>query len=326
MLERTYVASRFSEALDKIKKELGPEAVILSSRSIAPGGMDRHARVEVRAALQREGLVRKAPSAFASGGASVEGQRSRRMEKRMLQAGVPFASAKRIAQEVSQDPGHLDAWSRAVSNEVVFAGSTKRSEARVVALVGPTGVGKTTTVAKLAANAALIKKWKVALISLDHYRLGGVEQLAQYAELIGVPLETASDGRSLQAAVRRHRDADLILVDTAGRSPNSIAALRELSDCLGEAGEVVQTHLCVAAGTRDEDLQMIIEKMSVLHPARLIITKLDETRHHGAVIAAHVWSDLPLSYFTTGQRVPEDVEVAKASRLGTLLCKGGDWD
>ena len=176
---------------------------------------------------------------------------------------------------------------------------------KVVAVVGPTGAGKTTTLAKLAANASLIRKQKVGLITTDTYRVGAVDQLRHYADLIGVPLETVSTPEEFSYAMNRFARYDLVLVDTAGRNPgdnNQVADLRTMFRQYD-----VETHLVIPAATRQYEVNDILVRYHGLAPAALIFTKYDEARVFGAMVNAVMASDLPISFITMGQRVPEDI-------------------
>ncbi|MEM9188694.1 MAG: hypothetical protein AAGF12_05935 [Myxococcota bacterium] len=316
MLERSFRAKRFDDAIAQIKSELGADAVILSSRQITPSGRRGDLCVEVRAiAAEDAGRM-----GYRSGGSSP-------LERRLTTMGVPpsavRALAGRVIREMGGEPANMlaakDALTTALEEELVFAGPLGQ-ESRAVALVGPTGVGKTTTVAKIAARASLLDLRRVSLITLDQYRIGATEQIEHYAELIGVPLEVAHDRRSLEVALRRQADADLVLIDSAGRSPRDIAAVGELSETLLGVDESVEVALCVPAAIRDSELTQVANVLAPLRPSRLLCTKLDEAVFLGSIIAAQVQTDLPLSYFTTGQRVPEDIEVAGAPRLAALMC------
>jgi flagellar biosynthesis protein FlhF len=208
--------------------------------------------------------------------------------------------------------------STVLAEELLFCGGIGR--ARVVALVGPTGVGKTTTIAKIAAHEQLVKGRQVGLVTIDEYRVGGIEQLARYAELIGCPIEVASDARTLEIALRKLGRADLVLVDTAGRSPRDAWALSAMSECLHAVQEPIEVHLCLPVAMRESELRTAIEHCSILMPSRLTCTKVDEAICCGTIVAAHIQSGLPLGYFTTGQRVPEDISIASAELLSALLC------
>ncbi len=176
---------------------------------------------------------------------------------------------------------------------------------KVVALVGPTGAGKTTTLAKLAANASLIRKQKVGLITTDTFRVGAVDQLRHYADLIGVPLETVSSPEEFAYAMNRFARYDLVLVDTAGRNPGDQSQVADLRTMFRQYD--VETHLVIPAATRQYEVNDILVRYHGLAPAALIFTKYDEARVFGAVINAVMASDLPVSFVTMGQRVPEDI-------------------
>jgi len=194
----------------------------------------------------------------------------------------------------------------------------KKNGARIVALVGPTGVGKTTTVAKLAAHYTLGRKAKVALITVDTFRVGAVEQLKTYSRIMGVPLEVAATPAEVQKAVDSHGDKDLIIIDTVGRSPRDSETIESLREML-QFTQPIEIHLCVAATTRDSELRSIVKNFGVLPVSRLLFTKLDESSSFGSIINLQIENNLPLSYFTRGQRVPEDIEPASARKVAELL-------
>lgn len=189
---------------------------------------------------------------------------------------------------------------------------------RVHCLVGPTGVGKTTTIAKLAANFALLGGRRVALITVDTYRIAAVEQLKVYAEIIGVPIDVAMTPAELKEAVARRSDADLIFVDTAGRSQKHKMQMQEVKAFV-EALEDPHVHLVLSAGTRTTDLMEMTDRFMQLPVASLIVTKLDETSSYGALYNVCRVTGRPLSYLTNGQSVPDDIEVATPERVAQLI-------
>ncbi len=188
---------------------------------------------------------------------------------------------------------------------------------KIVVLIGPTGVGKTTTVAKLAANFALVDQRSVAMITVDTYRIAAVEQLRTYAEIIGVPLEVAYSPKELRQGVSKFKGKDLILIDTAGRSQNNHLQMAELKSYL--EGIDAEIHLVVSATTKLRDIDEIVRIFSQLRLDRIIVTKLDETSTHGAILQTCVRAKAPLAFVTTGQGVPEDIEVASGKRLAQLI-------
>lgn len=189
----------------------------------------------------------------------------------------------------------------------------------IVCLIGPTGVGKTTTIAKLAANFALLSDRKVSLITLDTYRIAAVEQLRTYADIINVPLDVVFTPEELRAkVVERAKCSDLVLIDTAGRSPRNAMQMAELKAFL-EGVPLTETHLVISACTRYTDLVEIISKFSPLNPDYLIVTKLDETTVYGSILNAYALARKPIAYLTDGQNVPENIEAADADRIAGLI-------
>jgi flagellar biosynthesis protein FlhF len=189
---------------------------------------------------------------------------------------------------------------------------------RRVALAGPTGVGKTTTIAKLAAHAALKHGQRVALISLDTYRIGAQEQIGHYARLIDVPLVVAHDAFSFKQALQRFASYDLVLIDTAGRSPLQVEAHRtQLAQLF--AGQGIQVYLIMAGATRWLELSSAMQELSAPGSSALILTKLDEAVALGSCVNASHVSGLPIAFVTTGQRVPEDLAVAAPQDLAARL-------
>ena len=189
---------------------------------------------------------------------------------------------------------------------------------RLVALVGPTGVGKTTTIAKLAAHYRLREKCRVGLITVDTYRIAAVEQLRTYADIIDLPMQVVSAPEEMRDAVAGMDDMDLILVDTAGRSPKDEVRIRELRAFLSEA-EADEVHLVLASAAGPRVLEHTAQRFAVVGTTALILTKLDEVAGLGGTLPLLRASRLPLSYLTNGQDVPDDIEVADARRLARLI-------
>jgi flagellar biosynthesis protein FlhF len=196
----------------------------------------------------------------------------------------------------------------------------KKQGPKIIALVGPTGVGKTTTIAKLAAMHTLKKKSKVALVTTDNFKAGAIEQLRTYAKVLRLPVEVATTAKELEKAVSKHGDKDLILIDTTGKSPRERDKLDELKSLLD--GFEIESHLCVSATTRDNELKDILDQFRTLPIHRLLFTKLDESRQLGCMVNLHIRNKLPLSYFTKGQRVPEDIEIATGKKVAELVLGG----
>ena len=189
---------------------------------------------------------------------------------------------------------------------------------KVVALVGPTGAGKTTTIAKLAARFALQQKKKVAMVSLDTYRMGAWEQLESYGELMQVPVSLAADRNEFSRIMQEHQDKDVILVDTMGKSHRDLDYCKRLKQVL-EAVPQVEVHLVQSATSQESVVTECFKQFAPLGIDRMLFTKLDEAVHFGLLFNCSVRHQIPFSYFTTGQSVPEDIEVAVQDKVIRLI-------
>lgn len=192
---------------------------------------------------------------------------------------------------------------------------------KVVALIGPTGVGKTTTVAKLAANFALREKFSVALVTADTYRIAAVEQLKTYADLIGIPIDVVYTPQELRTALYRHQDKQLVLIDTAGRSPSNQPQLAEL-EALMAVDDNIEKHLVLSATTKFTECLDAVQRFQSSKPQKYLFTKIDEACNLGTVFNLMFHAPKTLSYITTGQNVPDDIELADPTRLTTLMLRG----
>ena len=194
----------------------------------------------------------------------------------------------------------------------------KATGPHVVALIGPTGVGKTTTIAKLAAKLKLDEKRKVGLITIDTYRIAAIDQLKKYADIIKTPLKVVGSPEDLRDAVASMADCDFVLIDTAGRSPKDTLKLNELKTFL-DAARPEEVHLVLSSTASRECVELAIERFGDVRIDKLIFTKLDEARSIGTVIGVVNAVKKPLSYVTTGQDVPADIEVARGKRVAQLI-------
>ena len=191
---------------------------------------------------------------------------------------------------------------------------------RIVALIGATGVGKTTTLAKIAARFVLEKNIRAALITADTYRISAVEQLKTYSYIIGLPLEIVYSPDELKVAIHKHRDKDLILIDTAGRSQHNEYQMKELQEFLA-VNSHIECHLVMSATTKNRDAAEILDKFSACEPDRVIFTKTDETSSVGLILNLLAKRDIALSFLTNGQSVPDDIIPATPQKLAELLLR-----
>jgi flagellar biosynthesis protein FlhF len=190
---------------------------------------------------------------------------------------------------------------------------------RILALVGPTGVGKTTTIAKLAAIHAVgmggARPLSVRMITIDNYRIGARQQIETYGGIMGVPVSCVETADDLRKTVAMHSDADLILVDTVGKSPRDAVKLAEMQRLLAGCGPGAEVHLALSATTKASDMVQIMRQFEPFDYKAVVLTKLDETNRIGNAVSALAERGKPISYITTGQSVPQDIERAKATRL-----------
>ena len=189
---------------------------------------------------------------------------------------------------------------------------------KTVALIGPTGVGKTTTIAKLAANFRLRDGIRMGLVTVDTYRIAAVEQLRTYAEIIDLPMKVVTSPREMRRAMDELAGLDLVLIDTAGRSPRDDLKIQELKSFLTEAC-VDEVHLVLSLVASIRSLENTAAKFATVGTTSTILTKLDEAPGMGALLSAARKISVPVSYLTTGQNVPDDIEAADPSRIAGLV-------
>jgi flagellar biosynthesis protein FlhF len=191
---------------------------------------------------------------------------------------------------------------------------------KVVAFFGPTGVGKTTTIAKLAAKFTIQEGYRVALVTADTYRISAVEQLKTYSDIMGIPIHVVYAADELKEVLDSNQDKQLILIDTAGRSPHNNDQLDELRNLL-QIDDAIEKYLVLSATTKYKDALDIVKKFSVCVPHKVIFTKIDETRNIGTVVNLLYQSPMSLSYMTTGQNVPDDIELVDPNKLTPLILR-----
>jgi flagellar biosynthesis protein FlhF len=234
---------------------------------------------------------------------------------------LTFALRKEATPEQLHDPVAARSVLSALVEREIQCANPIRPEAgrrRVVALVGPTGVGKTTTIAKLAANFRLRDGIHMGLVTVDTYRIAAVEQLRTYAEIIDLPMKVVTSPQEMRRALDELEGMDLILIDTAGRSPRDELKIQELKQLLNEAA-IDEVHLVMSLTASVRSIRMTCEQFAPVKPTALILTKLDEAAGMGSLLSLARQVELPVSYLTTGQDVPEDIEPANKSRISRLV-------
>ena len=369
---KTFLARDLKESLSQVKKEMGPEAVILSTQSRwfkgNQAGKMRRPGVEVTAAIDLAAFPSNGNGNQANGDQEIGGDwfpplrtpvsqiqedldEVKDLLHRWLRENGPpswllqhkeLATFYRFLSRTGLDERFLQNWLDNVQGileqsgdqsltlkevagrylmhafEVVDPWKAKEGRPRCWTFIGPTGVGKTTTIAKLAAKFGLYEKKQVGLISLDNQRLGAHNQLAAYTRISGQPLEVVHQRQELLEALEKMADLDLILIDTAGRSPYAPNLQGELLRLLGDLPEL-EHHLVLSATTKESNLGRAIKCFGVLPISSYIITKVDETNDFSGIFNQLCRHRVPVSYLTAGQRVPEDIELSSRRRVTELL-------
>ena len=219
-------------------------------------------------------------------------------------------------------PLALDGLTKYLADNVQMADGLelKSRKRKIAALLGPTGVGKTTTLAKIAAQCVLEKGISTAFITADTYRISAVEQLKTYADILGLPIAIVYTPDELKEAIQKFRQKQLILIDTAGRSQHNRRQMAELKEFLA-VNQNIEKYLVLSATTKNEDAKDIIDKFSVCKPDKVIFTKTDETKSLGIILNILRRKEMRLSYLTNGQSVPEDMGPAEAGKLAELFLR-----
>ncbi len=359
---RTFTGPTMRDALARVRKELGPDAVILLARSVNGqkwwGG--RECAVEITAGLPvglaappeapRETATparARAPEPLAIEVAELRGiveeMRTRRgaelrldppaiapLREALVGQGLPEELVAGLLKRVEYVAGASGDAARArrsllslIERLIATSGPVRLAPPRTsrVTLVGPTGVGKTTTIAKLAANYRVREGKSVGFIAADTYRIAAVDQLKRYAELLGAPVRVVRSPDEMARAVGEFSKTDIVFIDTAGRSHRDEPRMRDLGRIL-EAARSDEVHLVLSLAAERQSLFSAIDRFAPLGANRIILTKLDEAERAGAVLQAAARARQPVSYVTTGQEVPDDIEVADAARLARLVLDG----
>lgn len=344
------IAPTMPIAMEKIKKELGSDAVILNSKEIKSGGifgLFSKKNVEVIAGVdpsppnralstkpttdldhpnqQHEpkqttyDKVHKQPldEDIAQFSLATDSQVIRDKKQQLEKQGLSHQLLTQIEREMIKEwYKHDENLTMLEINDIVFQYLNKQmvtktygplhTNMHLVSFVGPTGVGKTTTIAKIASKAVLEEGRSVAFITTDTYRIAAIEQLKTYAELLSSPLKVAYTKEDFKDAVTSFKDQDLVFIDSAGRNYQDSIFIHELTKTIDFTNEMV-TYLVLSATSKYEDIASIYKEFSNLPINQLIFTKMDETKTYGSLINLLYEVPVGIAYLTNGQNVPDDI-------------------
>jgi len=213
-------------------------------------------------------------------------------------------------------------------SKMIRTGTTaeqKLGRAKVMVFVGPTGVGKTTTIAKLAAIHKLFSGYNVALISADTYRIAAIEQLRTFAAIANIEMEVVYRPGEMQKAIKKHRSKDVILIDTFGRSQREVKGLSQLRKFL-DVAEPDEVHLVLSCAANEKTMFDICERFDSTKPNRIVFSKVDESVTFGPMLNVSYKTGIPISYITTGQTVPDDIVNADSNKIASMIYRGVIYD
>jgi len=347
---KKYIGQTAHEAMLKLKMELGPDAVILSTKTIRPKGLFGHFKkplVEITAAFEDKDLIQRNPSNNYENKLKDINQELVELKNMMMN----FANDKNANSELSSNlkvyhnimvknginPDISSSILKSIEEQINLEGKDIKTikniirfslsenlgnpqpininkKQNIIFFIGPTGVGKTTTLAKIAANFVLDNKYDIGLITSDTYRIAAVEQLKIYSEILQLPLEIVYNKDDMIKSLENFKDKDIILIDTAGRNHNDINQIEELKDIINTV-EIKEIFLLINATVDNKVLNSVVDKYSFLEDYKLIVTKIDEAENYGNLLNIKHITNKELSYYTTGQNVPDDIQVVSVDDI-----------
>ncbi len=361
---RRYQGKSLEAIREKVLLELGDDAVIVSTRSEKQGNLllGRSTHYEVIAAVddmatpaENAGLPNQVAAMLAEQKEQYLGVRRslKLLDDKMAEVDAALritnlrhqsvgsgvlariheawrAPVTEVARELAggRDPDPAE-WHEALERFIVARSgiqfrSTQGMAPDVYCLIGPTGVGKTTTLAKLAARAVLQERLSVGIITIDTFRVGAVDQVREYGNLLGVEVKVAFGADEVAHHLAAFQDRDVVFIDTPGRSQYDAAGIEQIRQCLGESGNLCVA-LVVPAGVRTEEALHIAANYREMKPAVLILTKTDEASQCDGLTQLIDAAGLPVVYVTDGQQVPEDLAPASAGLIAALIARPSSY-
>ncbi|AMW32044.1 flagellar biosynthesis protein FlhF [Fervidobacterium changbaicum] len=362
MIVKKYLVTDIKEAFEKIRGELGKDAVILSTRKVKKGGflgIGAKTYLEVTAAVEEKktpqteekGQIYKLQEILSKTKQPQQSTEDLTELKRMMLELKSMVASQRAnepqwvqdlrkaleKQDVDEEiTEKVIEYAKVKYQELDFGNENTRlilSEMFLpfmntsipemkgkVLFVGPTGVGKTTTLAKLAAKLKLNDHKRVGIITLDTYRIAAVDQLKTYAMLLDVPIRVAYTPKEAKLEVEALSDYDVILIDSAGRSQKNELHMTEIK-AMAEVVDPDLVFLIIGMQYRAEDVREIADRFSIVSPTHVVLSKMDETSSYGHFVNVPTFLNVPIAYVTNGQRVPDDIMEANSRELAVLLAR-----
>ena len=361
MRVKKYIGDTAYEAMNKLRSELGPDAIILNTRTIKQKGFFgflKKPMVEITAAFEEKDLIsRRTPvdnnwskfnneiqdlknmiEEFSTSKVENTNEFPKELEKykmQLISKGVEYSTATLIIRELNDQININNKDEEMIKNIVKYRlmeyiGDVKPLSVnlgyqKVVFFVGPTGVGKTTTLAKIAAQLVLEEKYNIGLITADTYRIAAVEQLKIYSDILNLPLKIIYDEEDIYKSLNYFKDKDIVLVDTAGRNHREIDKEDTMYKIINSINNK-EVYLVLSGATDYITLKSIIEHYNIMDDYKIIFTKMDEAQGFGNILNAKLLTKNSLSYITTGQNVPDDIEILDKNKVVSCLIEENTYE
>lgn len=338
MKVKRYIAYDYQEALKMIKSEMGSDAIILHQNRIKNKGIIgffQKRKVEVVAAVEdypttliNESITKSDINEIKSLIKNLNTVKNNDLQDqdsifgKLISYGIDAELSEMLCTGIqSFDDEGINLLQQKINNFIGMPQRLDTKEKKRVLFIGPTGVGKTTTIAKIASNLILNEKKRVILVTADIFRIAGAEQLKTYGDILGIPVKVVNNIFELHKFQHELEQFDIVLIDTAGRSHKDEKKINELKTFV-KYSNCNEIYLCLSAATKSNDLKNIIKKYEFAGNYKLLFTKLDETDNYSSILNAKFYAKKPLSYFTNGQIVPDDIYLANVDRIAWSIVKG----
>lgn len=358
---KKYIGQTAHEAMLKLKMELGPDAVILNTKTIRAKGLFRYFQkplIEITAAFEDKDLLKNKD--IINYDHKLNNINEELIELKNIMKNFPVTKVEDIGfipplsefhnimvnngidpqissdilTKIGQEVNLKEKDIHTIKNIIKFHLSeimgnpqpiVMNKSQKIFFFIGPTGVGKTTTLAKIASNIVLQNQYNIGLITSDTYRIAAVEQLKIYSDILQLPLKIAYNKDDMDMALNHFKDKDIIFVDTAGRNHNNFEQIEELKDIINTSNNK-EIFLLINATIDFKTLKTLISKYDFLDDFKLIVTKIDEAENYGSLLNIKYITGKELSYYTTGQNVPDDIKIVNIEGIVAKLIEENIYD